>query len=212
MGLKCTLLGHSFDETDVEREREERGSEVVTIVQEVERCSRCGTTRVVSENKEVTSIVDPDEVGVDEEPTERTAPGNATADAGGSSGYESGSDLDEFEPTDDPEEEDAEILSDDDRPADRQPGQWPGDEDEWSPDDLTGPGGADGDDAADARADESDGEPDDDGPPLAAGAAEAGTFVCDECGFEADAQDSPYRAGDACPECQAGYLRGGGAE
>jgi len=56
MVLRCSLLGHDFGETDVEREREERGSEVVVTVQEYEECSRCGQRNVISENTEVTSL------------------------------------------------------------------------------------------------------------------------------------------------------------
>ena len=82
MGLRCSILGHTFDETEVRRDRRERGSgnEVVTVVSQVERCSRCGTERVVSENKEVVSVVDADEVGLDEEAVEGgTAPDSAGA-------------------------------------------------------------------------------------------------------------------------------------
>jgi hypothetical protein len=53
MGLRC-LLGHDYGDTRIEREREERGDELVVTVTEVEECSRCGETRVVSENTEVT--------------------------------------------------------------------------------------------------------------------------------------------------------------
>lgn len=69
MGLKCSVLGHAYGETTVERDREEQGSEVVITIREVEICDRCGTDRVVSENKEVTSIETPDdegELGTDE--------------------------------------------------------------------------------------------------------------------------------------------------
>ena len=44
MGLKCSLFGHAFDERDVVRERDSTGSEVVTIVKDVERLAECGTT------------------------------------------------------------------------------------------------------------------------------------------------------------------------
>jgi len=54
MGLRC-LLGHDFSEPRTERDREVRGDEVITTITEVKECSRCGETRVVSENKEVTS-------------------------------------------------------------------------------------------------------------------------------------------------------------
>ena len=56
MGIKCSLLGHRFAETEVTEEREEQGSEVVVTIREVEQCDRCGAERVVSENKEVTSL------------------------------------------------------------------------------------------------------------------------------------------------------------
>lgn len=253
MGLKCSLLGHSFGETDVEREREERGSEVVTIVKEVERCSRCGEVRVLSENKEVTSIVEPDDVGLDadsEASGSSTALGNvaAGADDAGNSGFESGSDLDEFESPGDPDEEDAEILQDD-RPSDRRPGQWPDDEDDWDPGRLTRPDGpgenvvedaatdpeeqveeppaerpptdpeptADtGGDFIDAEADPANATPDaepaadtDDTPSTEGISVPDGSFACPECGFTTSAENTPLRAGDACPECQRGYLETG---
>ncbi|QFU82490.1 DUF7093 family protein [Natronorubrum aibiense] len=56
MVLRCSLLGHDYGETDVEREREERGSEVVVTVQEYEECIRCGERNVISENTEITSL------------------------------------------------------------------------------------------------------------------------------------------------------------
>ncbi|SNR48805.1 DUF7093 family protein [Halorubrum vacuolatum] len=55
MGLRC-LLGHDFNEPEVEREREEDGNEVVTTVREVKTCTRCGETQIVSENTEVTTM------------------------------------------------------------------------------------------------------------------------------------------------------------
>jgi DNA-directed RNA polymerase subunit RPC12/RpoP len=229
MGLKCSLLGHSFDEPTVEREREERGSEVVTVVREVQRCARCGEERVVSENKEVTSVVDPEEVGLDEE-------------AGAGSFND-----DEFTPPDSPEEDDAEIL---DETTEREPGEWPeepGDDDpvpdaggdpttDDDPESASDPGPADdatvlgsGDDAPDdvggvdatppgldddpeVGADPTATDPDPDpGADLETGESltvPEGSFRCPECGHEVDA-DSSFRAGDACPECQRGYLEEG---
>ena len=61
MAIKCSLLGHKFSGTEVEEEREEQGSEVVITIEEVEVCERCGKRRVVSENKEVTSLAASDE-------------------------------------------------------------------------------------------------------------------------------------------------------
>jgi hypothetical protein len=60
MGLRC-LLGHEYANREVEREREERGDEVVVTYRTVETCDRCGERRVVSENKEVRPIRDPRE-------------------------------------------------------------------------------------------------------------------------------------------------------
>ncbi|SIR97578.1 DUF7093 family protein [Natronorubrum thiooxidans] len=80
MVLRCSLLGHDYGETDVEREREERGSEVVVTVQEYEECVRCGERNVISENTEITSLsiqTDADSRPTKEEPEPETT---ATAD------------------------------------------------------------------------------------------------------------------------------------
>jgi hypothetical protein len=61
MVLRCSLLGHDYGETEVEREREERGSEVVVTVREYEECTRCGTRDVISENTEVRSLASADD-------------------------------------------------------------------------------------------------------------------------------------------------------
>ena len=65
MGLKCSVIGHKYGETAVERDRQEQGSEVVITIREEETCQRCGKTRVVSENKEVTSIETPSDIAGD---------------------------------------------------------------------------------------------------------------------------------------------------
>ncbi|WP_312910018.1 DUF7093 family protein [Natronosalvus caseinilyticus] len=75
MALRCSLLGHDFDETEVDREREERGSEVVVTVTEYQRCQRCGEKNVTSENTEVTALGpdaaarSPDESASDQPPS-----------------------------------------------------------------------------------------------------------------------------------------------
>lgn len=56
MGVMCSLLGHDYDDPDVERERTEQGEEVVRTAKRVERCRNCGHTRTVSENTEVTTL------------------------------------------------------------------------------------------------------------------------------------------------------------
>jgi transcription elongation factor Elf1 len=52
MGIRC-LLGHDFGGREVERDRREAGDEVVVAYRTVETCERCGSRRVVSENKEI---------------------------------------------------------------------------------------------------------------------------------------------------------------
>ncbi|RKD95897.1 DUF7093 family protein [Halopiger aswanensis] len=72
MVLRCSLLGHDYGDAEVEREREERGSEVVVTVQEYEECTRCGERHVISENTEVTSLsagASGDSLPDDSEPT-----------------------------------------------------------------------------------------------------------------------------------------------
>jgi hypothetical protein len=102
MGLKCSLLGHAFDERDVVHERDSTGSEVVTVVKDVERCTQCGAERVVSTNKEVVSAagatadggvdagstIGTPGTGASDEPTAETGLGGAGAssDTGGLGG------------------------------------------------------------------------------------------------------------------------------
>ncbi|TYL38389.1 hypothetical protein CV102_11280 [Natronococcus pandeyae] len=68
MVLRCSLLGHDYGDSDVEREREERGSEVVVTVREYEECTRCSDRHVISENTEVRSLSTA--TGVDSRPDE----------------------------------------------------------------------------------------------------------------------------------------------
>ncbi|RDZ46187.1 hypothetical protein C5B91_00480 [Haloferax sp. Atlit-10N] len=75
MGLTCRLLGHSYGDPETEREREERGDEVVVSIREIQVCSRCGHEQVMSENKEVTAIRTPEEVGMTEGEVETAAAG-----------------------------------------------------------------------------------------------------------------------------------------
>ena len=91
MGLQCSILGHAFGDAEVEREREQQGSEVITTEREVERCRRCGTERVVSESTEVAAVVDASDVGLDDDAASgeaEAAPGNAGGadDSGGFAG------------------------------------------------------------------------------------------------------------------------------
>jgi predicted RNA-binding Zn-ribbon protein involved in translation (DUF1610 family) len=84
MSFKCSIFGHKYGDSEVEREREEDGSEVVITVRETETCERCGETRIVSENKEVTTletaadIVAEDLEGTDENDGAREEPATPT--------------------------------------------------------------------------------------------------------------------------------------
>lgn len=238
MGLKCSLLGHSYEPAGVEREREKQGSEVVTVSRELERCTRCDAERVISESTEVTAVVDADGVGVDGGGGPgagggyRTGgqPGRADARAGDSTAAEraaaavddlaEGPDSLDLEDRD-PEEEDAEILTDDDE-QEREPGQWP-DETEGAADDrddeptagsivdptegtADGPtvsgdtedGSAAGSTGATPASDRDDEDRDEES--LAGITVPDEAIVCPECGFGIEAE-SGYREGDPCPEC-----------
>ncbi len=123
MSLKCSIFGHKYTEPDVERERDEQGSEVVITIRELETCERCGHTRIVSENKEVTTLETPP-VGDDGDAADQAPGDGGTGDtaAAAADGAARG--------TGDPgnqatveDARDAEILDDDDgAPADA-PGQ-----------------------------------------------------------------------------------------
>ncbi|MFC6836644.1 DUF7093 family protein [Halomarina ordinaria] len=149
MALKCSLLGHEFGDAELDREREERGSEVVTSVREVVVCEHCGAERVISENTEVTAVVDEDVLDAGDEPGEgetdtdtdtdidtgTDAPSDPEApdEADGPDGPDDGS-----EDPPDPAEEDAVILTD--APEEREYGEWPAEEGHgyrpWNPDEL----------------------------------------------------------------------------
>lgn len=129
MGLRCSLMGHDFGEVEVDRTREERGSEVIVTITEFERCRRCGTTTVVSENTEVTttdaaSPGDGDEAEtavireVEEREDERTPPPEPTEDDGI---------ILEDEPEEDPERAYGEwpASPDDESPDGDEPAEWP---------------------------------------------------------------------------------------
>ncbi|WP_440007298.1 DUF7093 family protein [Halomicrococcus sp. SG-WS-1] len=126
MGLRCSLLGHDYAESEIEREREEDGNEVVVTVREFKECKRCGERSVVSENKEVTAIEDPEP---NPEPPESEAVDTEPAESVATSDGESTELSDDFEPPETAEEDDGVILDDEDdvdeEPAGRGHGEWP---------------------------------------------------------------------------------------
>lgn len=148
MSLRCSLLGHEYGKNEIEREREERGDEVVITVVELERCVRCGTTRTISENTEVTQLSHPQPEASDTKPhSDASEPKREPAADGDSTGpgieprpevgevpetgSDAGSDTDpraEIEPRfDDSADEDTEIIEEDgtDGEDEREPGAWP---------------------------------------------------------------------------------------
>ncbi len=83
MAIRCSLLGHAYGDSDVEREREEQGNEVVVTIREEQTCARCGKTKLVSENKEVTAIRESTDETEGPEPAAGTVDEGVAADADG---------------------------------------------------------------------------------------------------------------------------------
>jgi hypothetical protein len=141
MGLRCSLIGHDYGESEIEREREEQGNEVVVTVREFEECRRCGNEKVVSENKEVTAIEEPEptpepigsrSAGRQAEPPTETE----IIDSSPTTEPEMGSEPepvsfndDDFEPPESAEDDDGVILEVDEEEVEddgeRGHGEWP---------------------------------------------------------------------------------------
>ncbi|MFB6189838.1 MAG: hypothetical protein ABEI57_08130 [Halapricum sp.] len=165
MGIKCSLLGHAFGDSSVEREREEQGSEVVITIREIETCARCGETRVVSENKEVTTLETPDDVETaptgqsdaasqaDESEAEETAPDTTADDTDSSIDEETTPDEVARQPDAGPaiEQAEAELASEPDETA--------ADADDAEPDESEGPPVVDDAEILDESADEPERKP-----------------------------------------------------
>jgi hypothetical protein len=149
MSLKCSVLGHRFAEADVTRERQEQGSEVVITITETETCERCGETRVLSENKEVTTLETPSDIvgeELDREPA-GTADPDSEPPAGG---RESDAGADTDTPPDRSPGPDAETGPKTDPESDPTPDPDP----DGPADPATGPPG--GSDAAEVPADDAE--------------------------------------------------------
>ena len=205
MVVRCSLIGHSYGETEIDRDREERGSEVVVTVVEYEVCSRCGTRSVLSENTEVTTkhtgetpvtdeSVDAPSTAAGEEATPADTPSaadDATGDADDATAVADGAAMGFDEeappiPTDEdgePITDDAEILDDEeDERTDRGHGEWPEAEDVGPPE-----GSAD-----EPAAWPDDGSPDEASPDEESPGAEGGDVVDDP----ATADDEPIDTGE----------------
>jgi len=117
MGLRCSLLGHAYADPEIDRERDDRGDEVVVTVRETKTCERCGAETVVSENTEVRPV----------EPEPEPEPeSDADSEPATSPGVD-----DEFEPPASAAEDDGVILDDEGdaeveaEEPEREPGEWP---------------------------------------------------------------------------------------
>jgi DNA-directed RNA polymerase subunit RPC12/RpoP len=218
MSLKCSIFGHRFDEPAVERSRDESGSEVVITIREVQTCDRCGHQRIVSENKEVTTLEPTDAPPDKSEPIEESPPaGNADGPQATQFAGEGGIMADEepVVPEAEPdageatEEASAESGPDDgiileeegteSTAVDRDPGAWPEEpadsEPEWEP--PTDPVPEDAVEPDPSPTIEPTGE---------AVTVPEGIYRCQSCGFTTPVASSSLREGDFCPECHTGAL------
>jgi ssDNA-binding Zn-finger/Zn-ribbon topoisomerase 1 len=229
MSLKCSLFGCKYGDSEVHREREENGSEVVTTIRETQTCSRCGDVRVVSENKEVTTMETaadivagdlkeespgetPPAAGPEGKPPDTTTAGQGegSSPAGGGTvipdaetdeGVTAGSDEAPAGSPSAPEaaEDDAVIL-DGDADGDREPGEWPEQPDDGADSSTDDDGEVLTDDAAAIDGATQFGSPDD------VVSVPDSEFHCPECEYTASVESSSLREGDYCPECHHGSL------
>lgn len=228
MGLRC-LIGHDFGELQTERDRRERGEEVIVTIREYRACSRCGETRVVSENKEVRTAVEAgadadDEPAGSDEPDAPASDVEADADDGV---------ILEDEPEPAAERQRGEWPASDEggeEPAAEEPTPWPAVEGEdegyaaevgdggpaegvefggsLTPEASPAAGEAAGEDVVEATR-EGGFRRATPGPSPTARQRTGGTdteFYCPECEFTTPTADSSLRPGDICPECRLGYL------
>lgn len=234
MGLKCSIFGCDYGETEVEREREEDGNEVIVTIRETETCKRCGDVHLVSENKEVTTMETAADIVADDledEPDSQTAADSGGPDEGTTptSGDTTGGPAPEHPPADeqapeptipDAETEEAVKMSDTDA-VETTETPSPEEEDAVILDDE------EDDEVEEREPGQWPDEPEDDdeweqptesestieqeGPEItstgSAVTVPEGDFHCPECGYTTPVESSSLREGDYCPECHRGSLR-----
>lgn len=235
MGLKCSVLGHRFEEPGLVDECEQRGNEVINIKRKVMVCTICGEQRILAERKEITNNTCRDDVDSTDDgdgsvtvesdafvdPDADVSEGDEAAAVSGLAGVDvvddDTTDARETEP-DTPHTDDAVILSDVESGSAQERLEWP-DESSWHPAaEEDRPGTVQPSDTIDAVAD--DGEilassPESSGGelsvPATGGRADSSVIMddalsCSSCGFSVLASDSPFRPGDSCPRCHEAYL------
>lgn len=228
MSFKCSIFGHDYGDPEVERDREEEGSEVVITIRETETCQRCGDVRVVSENKEVTTVETAADIVADDladesadSEEETVEPAETDAAIPDAESDETVEEQSAGAPTiPDNSQDDAVILDEEDEDDDRNPGEWP---EEVAEADETQPQTPEAEetDRDPGEWPEEGGEEDDDwepqidpdpeeGPTIertdSAVTVPEGEFRCPECDYTTPVESSSLRAGDFCPECHRGAL------
>lgn len=235
MGFKCSIFGHDYGETEVERERQEDGNEVVVTIRETETCERCGEEHLVSENKEVTTMETAADIVAEDLEAESEAESQPSPDTVSEPEPEpqpAASPAGEpDQPSDSPDEvaettiPDAEtekavkMGGDHDETEEMAPAQGEDDavilddDDEDEPESDRKPGEwpdePDDDDEWEQPTDV-DSPIDQDGPQITStGSAVTvpdGEFYCPECDYTTTVESSSLREGDYCPECHRGSL------
>lgn len=224
MDIRCSMLGHEFQATEVEREQRSNGDEEVVTVREFRECRRCGTRELVSENTHVRASPGSDAGDESDDPSGPPEAGQATL-SGGIASPDGGD-----EPAG--EEEDAEVLD-----RTRRRGEWPdpGDRDDTIPSgwpdhgDDGDAGAASSEDGGDASTGDRDGGDIIEAPSEEPGTPSTGTgeegdrpardrpkpelprfveveYFCSNCGMTADPARTSLRPGDICPECRGSYV------
>lgn len=118
MAIRCSLFGHDWGESHVERKREEGDAEVVVTVREVRVCGRCNDRDVLSENVEVTAL---SEESTTAHETGGEREGHVIEDA--ETGEQTVVSVEQSDGATTETDDGAVIL--DDETADRESGEWP---------------------------------------------------------------------------------------
>lgn len=219
MGFGC-LFSHDFGAPEHEREREQRGSEVIVTTREVKTCLDCGARQILAENTAIkgrgAASPETEAEGAKAEgegDTKADEPESAEADAGasgwttavidrpsgndpdpaGEAGSESGSEAGSgADPGPDAAvTHDAVILTDDSGDSEGADDRAPTEWPEFRADDGTPPERDRGDDT-DAGETNS--------------GADAVTLRCDGCSRAWNPEGSSLLPGDLCPNCRSAYL------
>lgn len=201
MGLRCSLIGHDWGESEIERDRDEQGSEVVLTVREYEVCSRCGDRNLISENTEVTTLAADDDAAPVErapEPTRDGAEASAGDDAATEGAGDAGADAEPAAAGDAPE---SGVDADGDAPREAGAAEILGDDASGSADATAG-GDEPADDGAAAAADAAADDPMDDAVFIDDAEDDAAVDAVEDAVADAEepvADAAPDSHGDAAP-------------